>query len=62
MKSRRDEIDLAAQGPDPLRQRLDTYEATAALPNVKRDRGNELKRHLDIRGALPLPHRQVLFH
>src|SRR6185503_13399853 len=45
VESWRDKIHLTAQGPDPRRKRVDTYEAAAAFPDVKRDGGDELKGH-----------------
>ena len=43
LESWRDEINLTTQGPDPRRERVNTYEAAAAFPDVKRDGGDELK-------------------
>jgi hypothetical protein len=46
VESWRDEIHFTAQGPNSRRKRVDAHKAAATFPDVQRNGGDELKRHL----------------
>jgi hypothetical protein len=45
-ESWRDEIHFTAQGPNSRRKRVDAHKTAATFPDVQRNGGDELKRHL----------------